>query len=222
MKIKDIKKLIIDGIEEAAGKSNGDLYREVFKNMPDSEFHQVMVDIRDKGYTFNVILPNFGEDTKKKYKNDTLKTLCEKRGIKLEHHLTYTGSSMVSDFTSNQKSLVLPVPSRKAVQTLEKGLSVTDGNTKRDVTTGQVTSRNKGAKITIPEERLSSGKDLKYMLLETMTARGGDEGMERALTRELMIHGEVSLEKIYGEATGVVSKRTLIYYMRAAGITINL
>ena len=90
-------------------------------------------------------------------------------------------------------------------QTVDKGIAVSDSKGVNAMT-GQV---NSASKMTSPETGLLYGLGLDKVLEEILKVRGGDEGLQKALSIMLSKTGNVSMDTISKFSSGVTSTESL-------------
>ncbi len=219
------QKFILEYINKIApGDYNQGLYKDLFKRMTDKEFHEFMLKIKNKELTISIIVPVGGKvkiDVKRNMK------IAKELGYEFFQHLIIgpkgnkNDGTYIPKYKTPNKFLVYDMTVRRASQLLTKGISVGTDNNVMDMTTGQVTSDSKAAKITKPELELLVGMGLDKSVKELMTVRGGDLGLAKAADASANRFGKISQDVIEPYGTGVVSSKTMNAFYNAAMIKVE-
>jgi len=219
-KRKATEKLILEYIDKIApGGENKKLYQDLFKRMNDKEFDEFMLKLKNKKITLSVVSPNTGKnnlDVERNFK------IGKELGYNFFQKLIVTGDRNLPDYKTPIEFCVLSLPARRAAQLLTKKISIPIDDKSIDLTTGQVTGKSKGSKLTMPEIQVLAGMGFTKSLDELMKIRGGDLGAKNALSTLLMRQGIASQEVVNQYATGVVSTKTFSTYLKAQHIKNNL
>lgn len=220
-KRKKVEKFILDYIGKiVSGDDNVNLYKSLFKSMSDKEFHQFMLDLRDKKKTLSIIVPN--GDKKNTVSLEKNLKIAKELGLELFQQLKVTNQKDAPDYITPHKYLILKLPLRRAAQLLSKGISVPDNSKITDRLTGQVTAGSRSGKITYPEIQVLLGLGMKATLRELLKLRGGDLGSANAMNQSLTKIGKVNQGEIDRYSTGVVSTKTLKAYFNAIHVKSTL
>lgn len=220
-KRKKVEKFILDYIGKiVSGDDNVNLYKNLFKSMSDKEFHQFMLDLRDKKKTLSIIVPN--GDKKNTVSLEKNLKIAKELGLELFQQLKVTNQKDAPDYITPHKYLILKLPLRRAAQLLSKGISVPDNSKITDRLTGQVTAGSRSGKITYPEIQVLLGLGMKATLRELLKLRGGDLGSANAMNQSLTKIGKVNQGEIDRYSTGVVSTKTLKAYFNAIHVKSTL
>ena len=204
---KKTENFIIKYIDKIApGGKNKKLYQDLFASMSDKEFKMFMTKLKNKEITLSVIAPNTEPKMLEVERNFKI---GEELGYNFFQKLTVTSNKNLPDYKTPNTYLVLNLPVRRAAQLLTKKISIPTDDKSIDLTTGQVTGKSKGSKITMPEIQILAGMGFESSLTELLKVRGGDLGAKNALSSLLMKQGSASLAVIDNYSTGTVSTRTL-------------
>jgi hypothetical protein len=223
-KRQDVEKYIIEQVSNIpADKASQDYHRELytnaFKQMNNEEFDRFMNELKAGTRILQIIVPN-GSDTK----------IDINRNIKIAKSLGYeffqkviTGPTKTTPKIKTPiKHMVFDIPYRRTSQLLSKGVSAPEDRKSVDLTTGQVTNKSRGNRLSFPEVQILAGLGLKSSIVEMMKYRGGDVGGINAMDALLLKNGHVSQEVLEQYSTGVVSTRTLKSYLNAAHLSNTL
>ena len=205
------QKYIISSIKELGGKLNSDIYENMFKKMSKKEYVAWFEEHVVPGI-LNVVVPHDGSVKITSEKNIKL---IKKNGGRVMGPIT---------LTSEEEGTLIPaidffcvdMPIRVPTQSVEKGMAVSDSKRVNELT-GQSAS---ASKMTPPETGLLYGLGLDKVLEEIVRNRGGDKGLEKALTTMMAKKGEVSMKEIEHFEEGVTSTTTLASFFK--GIHIKL
>ena len=217
-KVAQVKKYIIDSITDIAGEKNGKLYEALFKNTPDAEFSMFMQDLRDGKINLSVITPT--DEDMPSVESNLAK--ASKYGIKFFQRLRESPTDPnIPEHITVPEYLCYHLPLRKSAQNTFANVSVSDGNTKIDPMTGQVTE-GKIAKITMPEVAINAGIGIPKTATELANTRGGNIGAQRAFYAQLLAAGTATQEEAQASSTGVESVNTTATYLKAMHLSNNL
>ena len=213
---KKTESLIIKYIDKIApGGSNKKLYQEFFKSMSDKDFDRFMNNLKNRKYTLQVIVPNTSDI---KLDIETNFKLAKELGYDFFQYLIVKNDRGMPPYKTPNKYGVISLPLRRAAQLLTKKISIPQNDKVIDLSTGQVTSKSKGSKLTMPEIQVLSGMGFDESLKELMKIRGGDIGAKNALSTLLYKQGSASQKVIDQYATGVESTKTLATYFKSSHI----
>jgi len=214
-KRKSTEKLILQIIKDGTfnDKFNVSLYENLFKRMTNTDFHKMMLSLKNGGYLHIIVTP--GSDLEKKYNTNKLISLLKSYGIDPYQTLKFKEDGIEAE--TDIKHLVTVIPNRRFIQTLETGLSVPKSSLGRvNHLTDQVTGDYQASKLSKPEaEILDKHYGLKYTLNEFIRYRGGDLSAMQALNQLASNHGEISQETIENYST--IRKSTKSVKMFFAG-----
>jgi len=216
-KVEDFILKYVDKI--APGSNNKQLYKDMFKEMSDKEFKVFMDNLKKKKLTLSIIEPNTKKSTisvENNYK------IAKELGFSFFQRLTIRGKPGIPDYTTPNKYLIMALPVRRASQLLTKKISIPSDDKSIDLTTGTVTGKSRGSKLTMPEIQILAGMGLNKSIKELMKYRGGDLGAKNAMSALLMKQGSVSQDVLDRYSTGVVSSKTLSSYWNAVHIKNNV
>ena len=208
----------IDELMQDSG-INSKLYREKFAKMSDEEFHQMLCDVRDKKVRFVVTDPVFNTNGVTAERNVEL---AAKWGRKIWQTLIYPATSELPERLSAREYMVTPYPTRRQRQIGQFKNSTAKDSSVTDIITGQAAGDSAAGKISSPEAGAYVASGYNVMLQETMTARGGDKGMMRAMEVLGSRTGEISLEEVKKHATGVEALDSMNSYLAAMHIRTTL
>ena len=195
------------------GNENINLYKELFSNMSDKEFHLFMEDLRDRKTTLSIIIPNGNKNIKVNVENNF--KIAKELGFDFFQRLKISGSKELPDYITPNKFLIFKLPIKRASQLLSKKVSIPEDDRSIDILTGQVTGKSRASKITLPELQLLIGMGMKDSVRELVKVRGGDIGANNAANAMLYKQGQASQRDIEQFSTGVISTKSLKAYFNS-------
>lgn len=198
---------------------NTEKYKEIFKEMNNTEFDSYMKAI-EKGEKQLVIFVPPSNKTKITIENNL--NVGKKYGVKFFHKLTVNDPVTSSVYQNPIEYMILDLPVRRQSQNLIKKTSIPPNNRSIDMTTYQPTGNSKGAKVSAPELQILNAMQLDNSLMELIKFRGGDKGGFNAYNAMMLRYGSVNLASIKPYATGVESTRTLKTYLAAMHLKATL
>lgn len=219
-KREKVESFILEYIKKITkSEENIDLYKKLFKSMSDSEFHTFMEDLRDDKKHLSIIIPpNLSYNITV---NNNIK-IAKELGHDFFQRLIFKNEEGLPDITTEQKYLIYHLPIKRAVQYLDKKISIAEDNVSRDYTTGQVAGKSRSRKITYPETQVLSGYGLKNVLQELLQARGGDIKQGNALDTMLFRTGSADLNTLSNYKSKVRSTEVLAQYLNGMHIRSTL
>lgn len=212
-KRKEVTDYILNSVK--ISKTTHNIIKTVFENMSDDEFHNFMLNLKNKKVNLSFIIPHEENITE-----EDIFAWVESIGIQPFQQLVFTDENG-DEYLSPVPTLIIDAPCKRAAQTQDKKVSIPTGN-KINVLTGQVTSESLSAKITLPETLIHIGFGAKKPLYELLNARGGDLGLMNAMDKELFEKGKVSMDDIMPYSTKTVSTKTLKAYFLASHLKSTL
>lgn len=190
---------------------NPTVARERLEAMNDSEFDQYIRSLRkpktDQEREQQEILPFVSpimDDTR--ITMDNLMLVAESAGLKLFQRLWITDPQTGAVYLTPNEYPVLDMLVRRQAQMLTKKSSIPEDARHVDEMSGQVTGKSKGSKISFPEVQAQLAQNLEMTLIEEIKIRGGDEGAQLEFDRQLIEHGEASIDDV--TVDGQVTKAT--------------
>ena len=221
MSRKKTEEFIIKYIDKITkSKKNVDLYKDMFKSMSNKEFDE-FIDKLDSGeIMLNVIVPHDEDVTDISVENNI--KIGKELGYDFFQYNFIGPTDTEPRIRTKYKLLNMLLPFRRAKQTIEKGISVSENDKKIDQLTGQVTGDSRSSKLSYPELQLLVGMGLKDTVVEFIRDRGGDSEAMRVTKQALLKYGKVSKSLIEMYKSGVVSSQVLKAYFNGMHLKINL
>jgi len=220
-KRKDVEKFIINWIYKITNsKYNVELYEDFFKGLNNKEFEDFLTKLGKNEMILNIIVPHDGDAKINLRKN--IDVLAKELGYSFHQHLYIKPDDDSPVYKSKYPYLILTMPIRRVKQTIEKGISVADNDTRVDSLTGQPTGDSRTSKLSYPELQLLVGMGIQDAAIELLKYRGGDPGAYYAIRNSLLKYGKVSKKLVDAYADGVISTATLKALFNGMHYKINL
>lgn len=195
---------------DPSGK-NTTVYEDAFKRMNDAQFDNWMQAI-EKNQDFVSLIVDNNNSNKVTIENNL--KVAKKWGVKLFQRLWLTDPNTGMTYLTPLEYLVLHLPVRRQIQTLENKVSIPEDNKHVDEMTGQPTGPSKGSSISFPELQVLYGRGLDWSIQELIKFRGGDEKGMRELEKSVISSGGVSLEALKQLGTRNRSTVTLSIFLK--------
>lgn len=173
IKRKAAEKIILEAIAmlDPTGE-NTKLMTSNFAAMSDKQFDAYMDAIDKKQDYVSMVVPNMRKN--RAISTNNTKAVAAKLGIKLEHHLWMVDPKTKLEYLTPIKYLVLHLPVRRQIQTLESKIAVAENNRKVDDMTDQVTRESGKSAISFPELLVLVAGGQYRACEELLKVRGGD------------------------------------------------
>lgn len=195
---------------DPSGKNTA-VYEDAFKRMNDAQFDNWMQAI-EKNQDFVSLIVDNNNNNKVTIENNL--KVAKKWGVKLFHRLWLTDPNTGMTYLTPLEYLVLHLPVRRQIQTLENKVSIPEDNKHVDELTGQPTGPSKGSSISFPELQVLYGRGLDWSIQELIKFRGGDEKGMREMEKSVISSGGVSLEALKQLGTRNRSTVTLSIFLK--------
>lgn len=201
---------ILKDIEQIApGGANRKIYEDLFSQMTDEQFEEMMVSFEAGTSRPAVIAPNLPKDPKTRLSVVRNLKIAEEWGVKLFERIWLTRDDGTSKYLSPIPYMVVELPLRRQAQILIKKISIPEHNNTTDDLTGQAAGASKGSKISYPEMQILNSLDLTECLTEFMKVRGGDTKAFDESNTSISRTGSFSLREVEKLGSTVKAKQTL-------------
>jgi hypothetical protein len=197
---------------------NAELTKQRLDAMSDTEFDEYIRALgkpeTEEARATQEILPFYSPNLKDpRVTMDSLMAVAEKIGHPFFERLWLTDPQTGVVFLTPQKYLVLDMTVRRQAQMLTKKSSIPENARHVDEMSGQVTGKSKGSKISFPELQSQLAQGLEQTLIEEIKVRGGSRTAQVEFDRQLIEHGEASIEDVTesGEVTNSTSTVATLY-----------
>lgn len=197
---------------------NADLTKQRLDAMSDADFDTYIRALarpaNDDDLINQEILPFVSPNLKDpRVTMDNLMVVADKIGHQFFEQLWLTDPHTGIVFLTPQKYLSLHMTIRRQAQMLTKKSSIPADARHVDEMSGQVTGKSKGSKISFPEVQAQLSHGLEHTLIEEIKVRGGDRVSQGEFDRQLIEHGEVSIEDVtsHGGVTQATSTVSILY-----------
>lgn len=212
-------KEILKWVEELLpGGGNKEIYEKALGKMTNAQFDDYMKKLESGEEVLSLTVPNL---SKKRLSVERNLKVAKKLGHNFFQRLWLTDPHSGSTYLTPIPYLVVDLPLRRQAQLLTKKISIPESSDTADVLTGQATGPSKGASLSFPELQTLHAQGLEKTIEELIKFRGGDEEAYRAMNKELIDKGSVSLDNIQTNSR-VKSTETLSTFLKAAHIQNNL
>lgn len=204
---KAATELIVKWINEIdPSGQNGLFIEERLNSLTQEQFHAYMQDLKNEKDYVSIIAENLS-DTPISIENNH--RVAKKMGHEFFQRIWTTDPITGDTYLTNQKYLIIDLPARRQIQTLENKLSVPEDNKHIDEMTNQPTGASKGSSISFPELLVLHAQGQQAGPIELIKYRGGDEVGMRLMNQHIFDHGEVKLDTISQYGTKVKSTVTV-------------
>ena len=189
------EKVILDALTllDPTGENTA-LMKDNFKRMSDKQFDAYMKAIEAGQDYGSMVVPNMRK--KRAVTTDNTKRVAQKLGIKLEHQLWITDPKTKLEYLTPIKYLVLHLPVRRQIQTLESKIAVAENNRKIDDMTDQVTRESGKSSISFPELLVLVASGQYRACEELLKVRGGDLAALNMSNTNIYSTGGFSLDAV--------------------------
>lgn len=217
---KAATEIAVSLMAELFPKSGNDtMLRSDLEKLSDSQFNELMEQIRQGKPMISATLPNLLSPVVKNY---DLLAVAKKWGVEFFQHIEIEDPETKEVFTTPLRYMVIREVSPRLQQMIEDKQSIPDDNTHVDDLTGQVTGPSKGSRISFQElnNMASTGADVS--ILELISVRGGDEDANRKLESDILMTGEGTVEAAKEFGSGVTSTKNFASLLRTAHLDTTL
>ncbi len=187
--------------------------------MPDQQFYNFMVALRDGEAYLPYIAPNFEENGISLENNYAI---AHKFGISFQEHVILTDPATGLTYMPSHTSFVGMGPVRRQVQTRESGIAVAGPKLSTDDLTDQVAGPSDVSKITAPEIGGLEARDMPATLTELVAVRGGNLTASNTMDRHIIESGEGSLKVAMADGSRAKVSDTMSAYLIGAHIGNNI
>lgn len=195
IKRKAAEKEILDALSllDPTGE-NTKLMTASFAKMSDKQFDAYIDAIDNNRDYVSIVVPNMRKN--RSISTDNTKAVAKKLGIELEHQLWMVDPKTKLKYLTPIKYLVLHLPVRRQIQTLESKLAVAENNRKIDDMTDQVTRESGKSSISFPELLVLVAGGQYRACEELLKVRGGDLTALNASNTSIYSSGGFSLDSV--------------------------
>lgn len=165
-----------------------------------------------------IVIPHLAK-TKVNARNNI--ELGKKWGINFFEKIWMHDHTTDTEYLTNIPYAVLSLPIVRQAQTLEKGISYSDSDTRLDTRTGQPVKTNGGAGISGPEIHTLLSQGYRSSVIELVKFRGGDIAAYDQMSKDLMSTGEFSMNS-YRENTRARSSDLVAILLKGMHLDTNL
>lgn len=200
---------------------NGNMYREMFKQMNKNQFDQYMSDLKDKpDVNLYAELPEkIAPDMNK------IEKIAKKYDIKLEEYVMFphkNPDNLDKPFVTKLPVPIFVVPIRRLEQMLSKKNSASADTSTVNPLTGQVVGDSKSASFTDTQTVSLVTSNQTNTISELLGPRGDDIASKSKMLRAIERNGSVKLEELDMKSDDKQSIKTVKVFLRAALFDIEL
>ncbi len=208
------EKVILEAISllDPTGE-NTQLMKDNFSKMNDKQFDAYMQAIKEGKDYVSMVVPNMRK--KRAITTDNTKKVAQKLGIQLEHQLWMVDPKTKLEYLTPIKYLVLHLPVRRQIQTLESKIAVAENNRKIDDMTDQVTRESGKSSISFPELLVLVASGQYRACEELMKVRGGDLAALNMSNTNIYSTGGFSLDAVASLGSRAKATETLSILLTA-------
>lgn len=192
---------------------NTKLMKDNFSKMTDKQFDAYMQAIKEGKDYVSMVVPNMRK--KRAITTDNTKKVAQKLGIELEHQLWIVDPKTKLTYLTPIKYLVLHLPVRRQIQTLESKIAVAENNRKIDDMTDQVTRESGKSSISFPELLVLVASGQYRACEELLKVRGGDLAALNMSNTNIYSTGGFSLDAVASLGTRAKATETLSILLTA-------
>lgn len=192
---------------------NTKLMKDNFSKMNDKQFDAYMQAIKEGKDYVSMVVPNMRK--KRAVTTDNTKKVAQKLGIQLEHQLWIVDPKTKLTYLTPIKYLVLHLPVRRQIQTLESKIAVAENNRKIDDMTDQVTRESGKSSISFPELLVLVASGQYRACEELLKVRGGDLAALNMSNTNIYSTGGFSLDAVASLGTRAKATETLSILLTA-------
>lgn len=199
---------------------NGDnvsRYEKMFEGMSDDAFDTWMHELKNKQEQIFMYIPNMTANLDM----DRLLAVSDSLGMDLFERIWMYDDATKTKYLTPKKYLVLQLPIRRVKQYQDHKLTVSEGDSRLDLLTGQVVKPDAAAGISLVEAQTLMSRGLPYLLAEYLKYRGGDIHAYAELKQSLE---ETGVGQVSLESTGTMARspKMLDILLRSMHIHTNI
>lgn len=192
---------------------NTKLMKDNFSKMNDKQFDAYIQAIKEGKDYVSMVVPNMRKN--RAISTDNTKKVAQKLGIQLEHHLWIVDPKTKLEYLTPIKYLVLHLPVRRQIQTLESKIAVAENNRKIDDMTDQVTRESGKSSISFPELLVLVASGQYRACEELLKVRGGDLAALNMSNTNIYSTGGFSLDAVASLGSRAKATETLSILLTA-------
>lgn len=197
---------------------NTKMYKDMFAALSDDQFHTWIKKLKSGHDYVSIVCDNFSDHG---ITVDNNLLVAKHMGLKLFQRVWTTDQTTGLLYLTNQEYLVVPLPLRRQIQTLESKISIADDNVHVDDLTSQPTGVSKTTSISSPEMLSLYAQHFQSPIIELMRVRGGDLAAMRVVDQTIHDTGHATLSLINNLGSRTKSVRTLSTFLTAMHLENN-
>ena len=190
---EEVTKEMLNLLSKFAGKTKSvELFEEAINNLSDDAFDKYMQALQSEEEVLPYVVPNMGNYT---ISVDTNLKIAEELGCELFQRLWLTDSATGEEYLTPKKYLVVDLPIRRMIQTLDSKISIPNVENRTDELTGQAQGDSQSSRLSFPELQVLYSQGYKETIRELFKFRGGDTKAYKNLVENIMRTGEGSMDQ---------------------------
>lgn len=193
-------------------------FERLLKDLSDEQFIELINAIEERKYYVPIILDNL---TNHGVTIENNLAVAEKLGYNFFQRLKVTDEATGQAYLTPLPYLVVHLPVRRQIQTLENKVSIPEDNKHIDEMTDQPTGVSKGSSLSFPEILVIYSQGNERGIVEFIKYRGGDLKGMRAMENMLVQTGHASMDQLDTMGTEVKSTQTLSILMKGMHLDNN-
>ena len=206
----------IDEIDPSG--SNTAMYKQFFGAMNDADFDKYMLALKERRDYIGLNIENLDGSH---VTVDNNLVVGKKMGVEFFQRVWLTDPNTGQTYITPQKYLVVDMPVRRQIQTLESKRSVPEDNKHVDDLTDQPTGVSKGSSLSLPEILVLYSQGHQKSIQEFISVRGGNLKAMNAMDRSIHETGGAKLEQVAKLQTRARSPETLSILMKGMHLDNN-
>lgn len=169
---------------------NGELLKTQFSNLSDEQFENWIEALRAKKDYVPIVIPN---NSSVDVTVDNNLKVAKELGVEIHRKVFINDPDTGIRYKTPIPYMVVHMPIRRQIETIESKISVADNNTSIDALTGQPVGVSKGGSLSFPESLVLTSMGLSESILELIKVRGGDDKAYNHMVRSINESGGASL-----------------------------
>ena len=218
---KEIEELIYATVDDILpdGK-NKEIYKKLFSNMGDKEFDAFMEKLISSKGTLHLVCPANSE--KKLSVTRNIKIAKTRFNYDFFQSIKMTDKETGVAYETPKKYIMLHLPVRRAIQTLQNKASIPKNQFSVDQRTEQATGASKGSRLSMPEIQILKAQEMDDSIIELIKHRGGDTKAFHAFNQSIVKTGGVSQKTLNSLNTRPKATEVLGIFFKAMHINNNI
>lgn len=189
----------------AERKTNRDAYATYLKGLSDKQFEDLMVSFEQKKATLRFCKKNFGDHSHDSDIIAAFEPIYKLVGADIQVRFWHTDPSTNERAVAKFPGMLIYPPNRMLNQMLIKKRRYAKNNLNVDELTGQARGKSRASTYSAPEAIVGLGKGHKYLNMDLLKFRGGDEAGYQLSLESVYATGSYSIDALLDQETNVTS-----------------